>query len=289
MSKNPEASTILITGTSTGIGYGATKTLAAAGYRVVATVRTVEDAERLRRELGDNVHPVLCDVTQPGQVAELPAHVKKVSKSGWLDALVNNAAIELIAPAELQPMEEIRAQFETNVFGLIAVTKALLPLLGTDATAGGHRGRIINVSSVGGVLALPLLSAYVATKFAVEGYSHSLRRELRMFGIDVVVLGPGAVKSEIWNKHLVGAPRYDGTRYELAMAKIKAMMQTSERTAFTADAAGVLIRNIVEVRRPKTRYVLTPGKLQNWTLPAMMPHGWVDDIISNMLGLGPEK
>jgi NAD(P)-dependent dehydrogenase (short-subunit alcohol dehydrogenase family) len=289
MSKNPETKTILITGTSTGIGYGAAKTLAAAGYRVVATVRTVEDAERLRRELGDNVHPVLCDVTQPDQVAALPEHVKKVSKSGWLDVLVNNAAIELIAPAELQPMEEIRAQFETNVFGLIAVTKALLPLLGSDATASGHRGRIINVSSVGGVLALPLLSAYVATKFAVEGYSHSLRRELRMFGIDVVVLGPGAVKSEIWNKHLVGARRYDGTRYELAMAKIKAMMQTSERTAFTAEVAGELIRNIVEVRRPKPRYVLTPGKLQNWTLPAMMPHGWVDGIIGNMLGLGPEK
>lgn len=283
------ARTVLITGTSTGIGYGAVKALAAAGHRVIATVRAVEDAERLRRELGENVHPVLCDVTQPNHVAALPAQVKKVSENGWLDALVNNAAIELIAPAELQPMGEVRAQFETNVFGLIAVTRALLPLLGTDPSARGHRGRIINVSSVGGVLALPLLSAYAATKFAVEGYSHSLRRELRMFGIDVVILGPGAVKSEIWNKHLVGAPRYDGTRYEASMAKIKAMMETAERSALAAEAAGDFIRTIVEVRRPKTRYVLMSGKLQNWTLPTMLPHRWVDGMIGNMLGLRREE
>lgn len=277
------AQTILITGTSTGIGYGAARALAAAGYRVIATVRRARDAERLKRELGDNLYPVVCDVTQADQVAALPEHVNRVSESGWLDVLINNAAIELIAPAELQPMEEIRAQFETNVFGLMAVTRALLPLLGTDANAGEHGGRIINVSSVGGVLALPLLSAYVATKFAVEGYSHSLRRELRRFGIDVVILGPGAVKSEIWNKHLVGAPRYDGTPYEGSMAKLKTMMQTAERTAFAAEAAGEFIRSIVEVRHPKVRYVFTPGRLQNWTLPTMLPHAWVDGLIGNML------
>jgi NAD(P)-dependent dehydrogenase (short-subunit alcohol dehydrogenase family) len=281
------ARTVLITGTSTGIGYGAAKALTLGGYRVIATVRKAQDAERLKREFGENLYPVLCDVTQPDQVAALPECVKKVSEDGWLDVLINNAAIELIAPAELQPMEEIRAQFETNVFGLMAVTRALLPLLGTDAKAGEHGGRIINVSSVGGVLALPLLSAYVATKFAVEGYSHSLRRELRRFGIDVVILGPGAVKSEIWNKHLVGAPRYNGTRYEGSMAKIQTMMQTSARTALTADAVGEFIRTIVEVRRPKPRYVFTPGRLQNWTLPTMLPHAWVDGIIGNMLG--PEK
>jgi NAD(P)-dependent dehydrogenase (short-subunit alcohol dehydrogenase family) len=231
------------------------------------------------------VHPVPCDVTQAEHVAALPKCVKEVSETGWLDGLVNNAAIEFIAPAELQPMEEIRALFETNVFGLMAVTRALLPLLGTDANARGHSGRIINVSSIGGVLALPLLSAYAATKHAVEGYSHSLRRELRLFGVDVVILGPGAVKSGIWNKHLAGARRYDGTRYEVAMAKIKTMMQTSERTVVTAEAVGDLIRTIVEARRPKTRYVITPRRLQNWTLPTLLPHGWVDGLVGNMLGL----
>ncbi len=277
------ARTVLITGTSTGIGYGAAKAFTAAGYRTIGTVRNAQDAERLRREMGANIFPVLCDVAHPDDVATLPEHVKKVSEDGRLDVLVNNAAIEFIAPAELQPMEEIRALFETNVIGLMAVTMSLLPLLGADATASPHHGRIINISSIGGVLALPLLSAYVATKFAVEGYSHSLRRELRMFGIDVVILGPGAVKSEIWNKHLTGAPRYNGTRYEGSMAKIKTMMQTAERTALTADDAGEFIRTIAEARRPKPRYVFTPGRLQNWTLPTMLPHAWVDGLVGGML------
>ena len=149
------AKTILITGTSTGIGYGAAKAFTAAGYRVIATIRKAEDAERLKHELGENLHPVLCDVTHPEQVATLPEQVKRISENGWLDGLINNSGIELVAPAELQNMEEIRAHFETNVFGLIAVTKALLPLLGTDAKAQGHTGRIINISSIGGVLALP--------------------------------------------------------------------------------------------------------------------------------------
>jgi len=279
--------TVLITGTSTGIGYGAAKAFAAAGYRVIGTVRKPEDAERLRRELGENLYPVLADVTEADQVAVLPEHVKNVSDGGRLDVLVNNAAVEFIAPAELQPMEEIRAMFETNVLGLMAVTRALLPLLGASGIAGRRRARIINVSSVGGVLALPLLSAYVATKFAVEGYSHSLRRELRGLGIDVVVLGPGAVKSAIWDKHLVGAPLYDGTRYEAAMGRIGAMMRTAERTALPAEVAGEFIRTIAEARRPKPRYVLTQRRFQNWTLPTMLPHSWVDGLVGSMLA--PQK
>lgn len=135
--------------------------------------------------------------------------------------------------------------------------------------------------------ALPLLSAYVATKFAVQGYSHSLRRELRGFGIDVVVLGPGAVKSAIWDKHLVGAPLYDGTRYEAPMARIGAMMRSAERTALPAETAGEFIRTIAEAWRPKVRYVLTRGRLQNWTLPTMLPHACVDGLVGSMLA--PEK
>lgn len=274
--------TILITGTSTGIGHGATTVLAKRGHRVIATVRTPADVERLR-SIGENVHPVLCDVTHGDQVAALAEEVKRHSEDGRLDVLINNAAVEFIAPAELQPMDEIRTMFETNIFGLMAVTRTLLPSLGTDPALRGHRGRIINVSSVGGVLALPLLSGYAATKFAVEGYSHSLRRELRHFGIEVVIFGPGAVKSEIWRKHLVGAPRYDGTPYRASMAKIKGLMETAMGAAYSEEAAGDALRKIVETPRPKPRYVFTPSKLQNWTLPTMLPHAWVDGLLGSML------
>jgi NAD(P)-dependent dehydrogenase (short-subunit alcohol dehydrogenase family) len=278
------AKTILITGTSTGIGYGAAKAFTAAGYRVIATVRKTEDAERLMRELGENLHPVLCDVTHPEQVATLPEHAKKISESGWLDGLINNSGIEFIAPAEFQKMEDIRAQFETNVFGLISVTQALLPLLGTDAKAHGHTGRIINVSSIGGVLALPFLSSYAATKHAVEGYSHSLRRELRLVGVKVIILGPGAIKSEIWNKNLLNGNLYQGTAYETAFAKFTAMMQRAERGGATPESIGEFIRTIFEAPRPKARYVFTPGRFQNWTLPSMLPHSWLDGVFSRMIG-----
>jgi NAD(P)-dependent dehydrogenase (short-subunit alcohol dehydrogenase family) len=279
------AKTIIITGTSTGIGYGAAKAFTAAGYRVIATVRNMQDAERLRRELGENLHPVLCDVTHAEDVAALPGHVHRISENGWLDGLVNNAGIEIIGPAEFQRMEDIRALFETNVFGLISVTKALLPLLGTDAKAQGHTGRIINISSIGGVMALPFLSSYAATKFAVEGYSHSLRRELRLFDIKVIILGPGAVHSEMWEKDRRDGNLHKGSVYETAFAKFGAMNESAERGAATADSAGEFIRTIFEAPRPKVRYVFTPGQFQNWTLPSRLPHAWLDALFSRMMAL----
>lgn len=277
--------TILITGTSTGIGYGAARAFAAAGYRVIGTVRKAEDAERLRRQLGENFHPVLCDVTHPEEVAMLPEHVKTISETGWLDGLINNSGIEIVAPAELQKTEDMRAQFETNVFGLMSVTKTLLPSLGTDAKGRGHAGRIINVSSIGGVLALPFLSSYAATKFAVEGYSHSLRRELRLFGVKVIIIGPGAIKSGIWNKIKVSDDMYKGTMYATAFAKFEALMQRAERDGATPESIGTFIRTIFEAKRPKVRYVFTPGKFQNWTLPSVLPHAWIDGLFSIMFGL----
>lgn len=279
------AKTILITGTSTGIGYGAARAFTAAGYRVIATVRKTEDAERLKHELGENLHAVLCDVTIPEQVAMLPDHVKKISGTGWLDGLINNAGIEIIGPAELQKMEDIRALFETNVFGLIPVTRALLPVLGTDSDTQGHTGRIINISSIGGVMALPFLSSYAATKFAVEGYSHSLRRELRLFGVKVIILGPGAIQSAMWEKDRRDGNTYKGSVYETAFGKFGAMNQTAERGAATPESIGEYLRSIFEARRPKVRYVFTPGRLQNWTLPSMLPNAWLDVLFSRMMGL----
>ncbi len=191
--------------------------------------------------------------------------------NGWLDGLINNSGIEIVAPAEFQKTQDMRAQFETNVFGLISVTKVLLPLLGTDAKAQGHTGRIINVSSVGGVLTLPFLSSYAATKFAVEGYSHSLRREMALFGIKVIILGPGAVKSDIWNKIKISDDRFKGTAYLTAFDTFQAMLQKAERAGATPESIGKFIRTIFEVPRPKVRYVFALGRFQNWTLPTMLP------------------
>lgn len=279
------AETILITGTSTGIGYGTAKAFAGAGYRVIATVRNTEDAERLKRELGENIFPVLCDVTYPEHVASLPQYVKEISENGWLDGLINNAGIEIVDPAELQNMDDIRSQFETNVFGLISVTKALLPLLGTKENGQRHAGRIINISSVGGVIALPFLSSYAATKFAVEGYSHSLRRELRLFGIKVMIIGVGAVKSEIWRKDKLSGKLYKGTVYETPFEKLKSMMKSAESGAISEKSIGEKILKTYKTRWPKPRYTFTPNKFFNWSLPSVLPHSWVDALFNGMLAI----
>jgi NAD(P)-dependent dehydrogenase (short-subunit alcohol dehydrogenase family) len=277
--------TILITGTSKGIGYGTAKAFYAAGYRVIATVRHTEDAERIKRELGENVFPVLCDVNIPEQVAALPQYVQEISENGWLDGLINNAGIEMVDPAELQDMNDIRSQFETNAFGLISVTKTLLPLLGTKENGQHYAGRIINISSVGGVLALPFLSSYAATKFAVEGYSHSLRRELSLSGIKVVIIGVGAVKSEIWRKDKLDSKSYKGTVYETPFEKLKAMMKSSESGAISEIAIGEQILKTYTAKSPKPRYAFTPNNFFNWTLPSSLPHAWVDGILKGMLAI----
>lgn len=282
--------TILITGTSTGIGYGTAKAFARAGYRVIATVRNKEDAGRLKRELGENVYPVLCDITYPEQVTALPEYVKKISENGWLSGLINNAGIEMVDPVEYQNMDDIRSQFETNVFGLMSVTKVLLPLLGTGENAQSHAGRIINISSIGGVMALPFLSSYASTKFAVEGFSHGLRRELRLFGIKVIIIGTGAVKSEIWSKDKLDSKLYKGTVYELPFEKLKAMMKSAERGAISEESIGGMILKTYKARSPKARYTFTPNKFFNWTLPSILPHSWVDRIFNSMLSIrGPRK
>ncbi|MBX2924429.1 MAG: SDR family oxidoreductase [Chitinophagaceae bacterium] len=283
------AETILITGTSTGIGYGTAKAFTNAGYRVIATVRNTEDAERIKRELGENIFPVLCDVTYPEQVASLPQYVKEISENGWLDGLINNAGIEIVDPAELQNMDDIRSQFETNVFGLISVTKTLLPLLGTKENGQSHAGRIINISSVGGVIALPFLSAYASTKFAVEGYSHSLRRELRLFGIKVVIIGVGAVKSEIWRKDKLDSKSYKGTVYETPFEKLKSMMKSAESGAISEKSIGEKILKTYKARSPKPRYTFTPNKFFNWSLPSVLPHSWVDALFNGMLAIRKQE
>jgi NAD(P)-dependent dehydrogenase (short-subunit alcohol dehydrogenase family) len=195
------AKTILITGASTGVGFGAARAFAKRGYRVLATVRSQDDARRLEAAGGGDIHAVICDVTREEQVADLPDFVRRTTGDDRLDGLINNAGVmSAPGPVEFQKMEDIRAQFDVNVFGMMAVTIALLPLLGTSDPGRRHPGRIINMSSIEGKISSPFISAYSATKYAIEGFSSSLRRELRLFGIKVVIVGPGGVKSEMWRK-----------------------------------------------------------------------------------------
>jgi NAD(P)-dependent dehydrogenase (short-subunit alcohol dehydrogenase family) len=280
------AKTIVVTGSSTGLGFGAARAFAERGYRVIATVRSEDDAGRVQAAGKGNIHPVICDVTRQEQVAELPDCVRKHTVDGILHGLINNAGIMLApGPVEFQKMENIRAQFDVNVFGMMAVTIALLPLLGTGDAAKRHAGRIINMSSIEGKLASPFISAYAATKSAIEGFSHSLRRELRLFGIKVIIVGPGGVKSEMWRKNRLDIAPLVGTAYEASFRKLVKITAKMENDAATPEEVGGFLVRVFEAPRPKARYAYSHKPLVDGTWPSMFPDLWYDEMLGMLLGL----
>src|ERR1700754_4873294 len=178
----------VVTGASTGMGAAAARELAARGFQVLAGVRRDRDADAIR---APGVEPLIIDVTKPDHIQALVARVQKDPLGRRLRALVNNAGIGVNVPVEVYPVEEWRNLFEVNLFGHIAVTQALLPALIRS------KGRVVNVSSVGGRVAMATYGPYAATKFALEAVSDSLRREIAPTGVHVVVVEPGAVRTEM--------------------------------------------------------------------------------------------
>lgn len=278
---------IVITGVSTGIGRGAAGAFVGAGYRVFGSVRKEEDAARLRGELGERFVPLVFDVTDREAVLGAAEKVGDVVGDGGLAGLVNNAGTAMAGPLALQPLDDVRAQFEANVVGLISVTQAFLPLLGTDRSRPGPPGRIVNMSSVGGRVASPFLGAYAGTKHAVEGISDSLRRELMPYGIDVIVVRPGAVRTEIWAKGATSKDLYADTDYEEPLDKFEAYANGLAKGGYSPEEFGGLVLRAFERKRPRTRYAIVRGRLANWVVPTLLPDRWLDRLIGRNVGLNP--
>lgn len=284
----PIARNILVTGASTGIGYGAAKQFIRKGYTVFGSVRTTADADRLQTELGVNFVPLLFDVTDADAInAAVQLLTDRLAGSG-LGGLINNAGIAIGGPLQHQPMEVIRQHFEVNVLGLLRVTQAFLPLLGAREGHPVRPGRIQNISSVNGQIAIPFMGAYVGSKYAVEGLSHSLRREVSLFGIEVVIVGPGAVKTPIWGKG-TAIDAYEQTDYYPAMRGFLKQTQATERRGFSVEYLGERIVQIHETPRPNVRYAIVPQKLIGWTLPRLLPARTFDWLIGRISGLTPNK
>lgn len=275
--------TVLITGASTGIGYGCVKEFHQRGYQVIGSVRKQANADQLSNEFGDRFVPLLFDVTHPDAIQQAVQQVGTLlGDQQGLAGLINNAGIALGAPLMLQPMEEIRQHFEVNVFGLIQVTQAFLPLLGARPNHPVAPGKILNVSSVSGKMGAPFVGAYVASKHAVEGLSQSWRRELLLYGIDVILIAPGAVQTPIWDKGINPAP-YDGSDYEKSLHKFAKMARDSATQGLTIEYLGKRIANIFEKRKPKTRYTMVAQKFKNWVLPRLLPDRVLDGFFKKMI------
>jgi NAD(P)-dependent dehydrogenase (short-subunit alcohol dehydrogenase family) len=248
---------IVVTGASTGIGAAAVKELAHRGFHVLAGVRREVDAEALRGLGLQRVEPCILDITVESDITAIADRVARDPQRRPLRALVNNAGTAINAPVETLPIAQWRQQFEVNLFGHIAMTQALLPALLNSS------GTVVNVSSVGGKVALPTYGAYAGSKFALEAVSDALRREVRTAGIKVVVIEPGAVKTEIAERGIATSEALRASmtaaqlaRYGEVMDAVTAQARSFNETGVSAEAAAMVIAKAATATRPHTRYTI---------------------------------
>ena len=277
---------VVITGVSTGIGYDAARYLTERGWRVLGSARKQADAERVQAALGDNFTPLLFDVTDGMAVSAAVTQTQSIIGGNNLAGLINNAGIATAGPLMHIPLEEFRWQFEVNLFGLLDVTQKFLPLLGARPDAPRPAGRIINVSSVSGKITYPFMGPYSASKYALEALSDGLRRELVVYGIDVIVIEPGSVQTPIWDKaEKLDVDVYAGTRYYDVMRRMQKMFVRQGQTGIPVARVSETIYKALTAPHPKTRYALARKWLTGWFLPRYLPDRWVDKMIWKKLGL----
>lgn len=276
----------VVTGASTGIGHACTTRLVAEGWRVFAGVRKPEDGERLREELGERVTPLIMDVTDAASLNTAADRVRQALDGQTLKGLVNNAGIAVAGPMLDLDVEDFQRQMDVNVTGVVRATQAFGPLLGVDEDLDGGPGRIVMMSSVAGEMGAPFLGPYAASKHAVEGISKSLRRELMLYGIEVVVIGPGAVATPIWDKAQDIDPEpYRETRFYEAMIRIRDWMTKNGPEGFPPSKIADRVFKALTQDKPRFRYAIVPQRLTNWSLQKMLPGRMVNNMVAKRVGL----
>lgn len=281
---------VVITGVSTGIGWGTTKVLIQKGFRVFGSVRKQQDAERLSKEFGEHFVPLIFDVTDEPAVQAAAGKVREGLNGETLFGLVNNAGIAVPAPLIHMSTDDFRHQLEVNLVSVLIVTKAFVPLLGCDRSLRGEPGRIINISSVGGKRGGPFVGPYAASKHGLEGFSESLRRELILFGIDVIIIGPGPIATPIWDKaDQVDVSQYAHTEYFEAAKRVQKHLVTDGKKGYPPEKVGEVILQALTTSKPRVRYAVIPGNPINILLQQLLPKRVIDRVIAKNLGFIKES
>ena len=287
-SKNTK--TAVITGVSSGIGRAIASKLMEDGWSVFGSVRKEADGEAALDALGDGFTPLLFDVTDDDSIKAAADEVEAILGGRTLDGLINNAGIAVAGPIRYIPLDDIKYQFDVNVYGPVRVTQAFLPLLGADSKYKGQPGKIVNMSSVAGKIAGPFMSPYSMSKHALEAFGDALRRELLVHGIDVITVGPGAVKTPIWAKgDDLDLSLYEGTEYFSLLERMRTSMKDYGNTGLEADEIGDLVASIMRTQRPATRYAILKNKFLMYTLPRMLPSRTLDGILAGRFGIKKRK
>lgn len=271
---------VLVTGTSSGFGMLASMKLAEKGYPIVATMRNATRETPLHTYIKekrlDNIEIIELDVTH---YEEIPKKIEEVVfRYGRIDVLINNAGYAEGGLVEDVSMGAYRKQFETNFFGLVAVTKAVIPHMRKQKS-----GKIINISSVSGRTGFPVISPYVSSKFAVEGFSECLRLEMLPYGIYVTLIEPGPYKTEIWDKGFLHMDTLQNSRDEEMLRRmIQELGKSANNAGDPQEVIGVLT-HVIEINRPKLRYMIGRGIKQLLFLKTIVPEKWFEQMIVNRI------
>ncbi len=282
---NESRGAVVVTGSSTGIGRACVQHLDQLGFTVFAGVRKEVDAEALRGAGSDRLRPLILDVTEPEQIGAAAEGVAQES-AGGLAGLVNNAGVGVGGPLELIPIDDFRHQIEVNLLGQIAVTQAFLPALRQA------RGRVVFLSSIGGLNANPYMSPYHASKFGIEAVGDSLRQELRQFGIEVSLVEPGSVATSIWDKGKESAeairdrltPEHERL-YGDKVARMSKVLEKVGSRGVPPEKVAEAIAQALTAKRPKTRYLVGTDARMTLLMRRLVPDRIRDRIVARAAGL----
>lgn len=272
---------IVVTGASTGMGAAAARELADRGFHVLAGVRRDSDARALQAE---RIEPLILDITAAADIAAVAERIAHDRERRPLRGLVNNAGVAVNAPVETLPMSQWRVQFDVNLFGHIAMTQALLPALLDSA------GTVVNISSIGGRVAMATYGAYAGSKFALEAVSDALRREVAAFGIKVFVIEPGAVITEMAGRGVAKADDLAAAmtvdqhqRYDALIGAITTQARSFARDGVPAARAAQVIADAVTAAHPRTRYTIGRDAAVLVKLARVLPDRALDRITRRSL------
>ncbi len=276
---------ILITGATAGIGRHAALHLARAGHRVIATGRKPALLADLRKQAaGTNLETLELDVTRAESIDAAREEIAARTSGYGIDVLVNNAGYGLMGPLEEISDVDLRAQYDTNVFGLVAMIRAFVPQMRARGA-----GRVINVSSMGGRMTFPFMGAYNSTKYAVESLSDALRMELAPFGVAVSLIEPGAIKSDFADRAMSTTRSVAGSPYAPILSDADRMKKQFEATEVGPECVSRAIEKAATARWPRARYVAPARTLFALFLMRVLPTSWTDALLRTATGLTRRK
>ncbi len=271
---------VLITGVSSGIGKATALYLLAKNVPVIGSVRRKADAKHLEDSFPKLFTPVVFDVRDSEAISKAVEEIKILVGTNGLGAIVNNAGIAISGPMQHVKADYMRKQMDVNVHGLLEVTQAFLPLLGADKDSPFKPGRLINISSVSGRMTRMMMGPYSASKYAVEAISDAFRRELKIYGIQVSIVEPGPIDTEIWEKARSEDQPYEDTDYAFILQHREKIIAQNEKMSIAAEKVAKTVDHAIFSSRPKTRYLVTGKKWLIRPIISFLPTRWVDYLFT---------